>query len=253
MSIESQHDLLGMKKASEAAGTTLKKMKDFAKPGITTKALDEYGHTIMQHFGAVSAPKITYGFPGWTCISLNHEIAHGIPSENVILKNGDLINIDVSVELNGYFADNGCSFVLGNDIHNLNLLVETSKRGLFKAIQQIKGGVKIAAIGGIIEAEAKRSGYTVIRNLLGHGVGRSLHEEPHEIPCFNDTSNKKRFRKNSVVAIETFISTKTSYAYEKGDGWTYVSRDKSYVAQHEHTIIVTDSKPIILTESNQIW
>ena len=253
MSIESNQDLLGIKKVSEAAGATLKKMRDFAKPGLTTKALDEFGCAIMQAFGARSAPKISYGFPGWTCISLNHEIAHGIPSEHVLLKTGDLVNIDVSLELDGYFADNGCSFILGEDIHNLSPLVETSKRGLFRAIQNIRGGVKISNIGRIIEQEAKRSGYKVIKNLLGHGVGRSLHEAPDEIPCFYDPSNQKRFKKNSVVAIETFISTRASLAYNKGDGWTCVTRDGSYVAQHEHTILITDSKPIILTEANKIW
>jgi methionyl aminopeptidase len=143
--------------------------------------------------------------------------------------------------------------VLGKDLNNHNPLVEASRNILYKAIQQIKGGVKIAEMGRFIEIEARKSGFAVIKNLVGHGIGRSLHEEPREIPCFYDRLNQARFKKNSVVAIETFISTKARYAHDKGDGWTLVTKDGSFVAQHEHTIIVTDSRPIVLTESNQIW
>jgi methionyl aminopeptidase len=112
--------------------------------------------------------------------------------------------------------------------------------------------MRIAELGKLIENEAKKLGYKVIKNLVGHGVGRSLHEEPKEIPCYYDRYNKTRFRKNSVVAIETFISTGSSYAYDKGDGWTFITKDGSYVAQHEHTIVITDEKAVILTESNGI-
>ncbi|WP_234734007.1 type I methionyl aminopeptidase [Tellurirhabdus bombi] len=253
MSITSAIELAGIQKISEAVGTTLKEMREFAKPGMSTKELDDFGGEILKSLGAKSAPKLTYGFPGWTCISLNNEIAHGIPSAKKILQEGDLVNVDVSAELDGFWADNGGSFVLGQDINNHNPLVEKSKQILFKAINQIKGGVRIADIGRLIEMEAKKSGYKVIRNLVGHGVGRSLHEEPSEIPCYYDRFNTKRFRKNSVVAIETFISTRATYAREKGDGWTYVTGDGSFVAQHEHTILITDGKPVVLTESNQIW
>lgn len=252
MSIESDNDLAGIKNASEAVANTLKLMREYACPGMTTKQLDEYGGSILKQYGAKSAPKATYGFPGWTCISLNTEIAHGIPSRDKILKEGDLVNIDVSAELQGYWADNGSSFVLGNDIHNHAPLVEASRKILIKAIGQIKGGVRIADIGRLIETEAKKNGYRVIKNLVGHGIGRSLHEEPHEIPCYYDPFNRKRFKKNAVVAIETFISTKAVYAHEKGDGWTYITQDGSFVAQHEHTIIVTENKPIILTTANGI-
>jgi len=253
MSISSQADIDGLQRISDAVALTLKHMREYAKPGMSTKELDEYGGEMLRRFGARSAPKLTYGFPGWCCISLNDEIAHGIPSEKRFLKEGDLINIDVSAELDGYWSDNGGSFVLGRDLNNHQPLVEASKTILHKAIHRIKGGVKIADIGLLIETEAKKAGFKVIKNLVGHGVGRSLHEAPEEIPCFNDRRNKHRFKKDSVVAVETFISTRATYAYDKGDGWTYVTSDGSYVAQHEHTIIITDGEPIILTKANQIW
>jgi methionyl aminopeptidase len=253
MSITKEEELTGMKKASEAVAHTLKAMSDYAQPGMTTKELDNYGAKVLSDFGAKSAPYLTYGFPGWTCISVNNEFCHGIPSDNRILKEGDLINIDVSAELNGFWSDNGNSFVLGQDVNQHQKLVDASKEILHKAIFNIKGGVRIADIGELIETEAKKRGFKVIKNLTGHGIGRSLHEQPHEIANYRDRHNQTRFRKNSVVAIETFISTTSSYADTLSDGWTMVGNKGGFMAQHEHTIVVTDGKPIILTEMNGVW
>lgn len=253
MSITSNEELFGMQQISNAVAETLKQMRAHAAPGMTAKELDDFGGAILNSLGAKSAPKLTYDFPGWTCISVNNEIAHGIPTEDKVLKEGDLINIDVSAELNGFWADNGGSFILGEDVNDLQPLVDASRQILRKAINQIKGGVKIADIGKLIETEARKSGYKVIKNLAGHGVGRSLHEEPHDILNCYDRFNNTRFRKNSVVAIETFIATASTYADQEEDGWTLVGNKGGYVAQHEHTIIVTDGKPIILTAVNNIW
>jgi len=252
MSITRDAEWEGMKKVSEVVAVTLREMMLYAKPGMTAAALDEYGAAILKNFGAVSAPKATYNFPGSTCISLNHEVAHGIPSGNKIFSEGDLINIDVSAELNGYWADNGCSFVLGNDIHHHQKLVDTSKRILNKALLHIKTGVRIAEIGRLIESEARKSGFRVIENLTGHGVGKGLHEAPFEIPNFYDRSNRARFTRNSVVAVETFISTRSSFADTMSDGWTLRGDKGGYTAQHEHTIVVTDNVPVILTAMNGI-
>jgi methionyl aminopeptidase len=253
MSITQESELVGMKKASEAVALTLKEMRKFAKPGMTTKELDSYGGQILNDLGAKSAPYLTYGFPGWTCISINNEFCHGIPSDKKILGEGDLINIDVSAELNGFWSDNGGSFVLGTDVNQHQKIVEASKQILHKAIHNIKGGVRISEIGFLIETEAKKRGYKVIKNLTGHGIGRSLHEEPSEIANFRDRFNFERFKKNSVVAIETFISTTSTYAETLQDGWTMVGNKGGFMAQHEHTIVVTDGKPIVLTEMNEIW
>ncbi|GAB3273692.1 type I methionyl aminopeptidase [Larkinella harenae] len=252
MSLQSQEDLIGMQQISQIVGSTLRLMQQYARPGMSTLELDQYGRKLLEEQGARSAPKLTYGFPGWTCISLNEEVCHGIPSAKRLMLEGDLVNIDVSAELNGYWSDNGGSFVLGQDIHQRGALVDASKRILAKAISRIKAGVQIAEIGRLIETETKQAGFRVIKNLAGHGVGRSLHEEPREILCYYDRSIKTRFRKNSVVAIETFLSTNSSYAHEKEDGWTLAVRN-SFAVQHEHTIVVTDQQPIILTAANQLW
>jgi methionyl aminopeptidase len=252
MSITNDAELNGMKKASEAVAYTLKQMIDYAKPGMTTKELDEFGNSILTKYGAKSAPYLTYGFPGYTCISVNNEFCHGIPTDKRILQEGDIINIDVSAELDGFWSDNGASFVLGKDINGHQTLVNASKEILQKAINNIKGGVRIADIGELIETEAKKRGLKVVRNITGHGVGRSLHEEPFEIANFRDKFNRQRFRKNSVVAIETFISTDSTIAVTLDDDWTMVGNKGGFMAQHEHTIVVTDDKPLILTAKNGI-
>lgn len=242
-----------MKKVSEAVAVTLKEMRNYAKPGITTKQLDNFGAKILSDFGAKSAPYLTYGFPGWTCISVNHEFCHGIPSEKRILQEGDLVNIDVSAELGGFWSDNGGSFVLGEDIHQHQTLIEASQKILQKAIYNIKGGVRISDIGLLMETEAKKRGFRVIKNLGGHGIGRSLHEQPDELLNYKNRFDQRRFRKNAVVAIETFISTTSTYTTELNDGWTLVGNKGGFMAQHEHTIVVTDGQPIVLTEGNGIW
>lgn len=252
MSITNESELTGMQKVSEAVAFTLREMISYAQPGMTTKDLDEYGAKILSDFGAKSAPYLTYGFPGWTCISVDNEFCHGIPSDKRTLKEGDLINIDVSAELNGYWADNGGSFVVGKDIHGHQKLVNASREILQKTISNIKGGVKIAEIGALMETEAKKRGFKVIRNLGGHGVGRSLHEQPDELMNYKNRFDTRRFKKNSVVAIETFISTTSNIAVELNDGWTMVGNKGGYMAQHEHTILITDGKPVILTEMNGI-
>ncbi|MBS9525673.1 type I methionyl aminopeptidase [Litoribacter alkaliphilus] len=253
MSITREEELIGMKKASEAVALTLKEMRSYAKPGMTTKQLDNFGANILLDFGAKSAPFLTYGFPGWTCISVNNEFCHGIPSNKRILKEGDLVNIDVSAELDGFWSDNGGSFVLGKDINQHQKLIEASQEILQKAIYNIKGGVRISDIGHIMETEAKKRGFKVIKNLGGHGIGKSLHEQPDELLNYRSRFDQRRFKKNSVVAIETFISTTSTYATELNDGWTMVGNKGGFMAQHEHTIVVTDKKPIVLTEMNDIW
>lgn len=242
-----------MKKVSDAVALTLKEMRAYACCGMSTKELDNYGGRLLEKFGARSAPYLTYKFPGYTCISVNNEICHGIPSADTIIREGDLLNIDVSAELAGFWSDNGGSFIVGEDIHRKANLIDASREILRKAISTICGGFKINEIGGLIENEAKKNGYKVIKNLGGHGIGRALHERPDGILNFRDRLDQRRFRKNSVVAIETFITTDSSWAVELPDGFTLVGDKGGFGVQHEHTIVVTDGLPIILTEKNGIW
>lgn len=253
MSISKESEYVGMKKVSEVVALTLREMQKFTRPGLTTKEIDDFGAAILKEHGAHSAPYKTYKFPGCTCISVGKEFCHGIPSSKTVIQEGDLINIDVSAELNGFYADNGASFVVGKDLHGHQSLVNASKDILQLAVAQIRSGIRISEIGSLIETEAAKRGYKVIKNLTGHGIGRKLHEAPAAIANFKDRFNLSTFKKNSVVAIETFISTHSNYAVTTKDGWTMVGNKGGYMAQHEHTMIVTDGHPVILTQANQIW
>jgi methionyl aminopeptidase len=252
MSVETATDLTALKAAGFAVAETLRLMRAYAQVGMSTLELDEYGRGVLEAFGAQSAPYRDYGFPGCACISVNEEVCHGIPSAHKVLREGDLVNIDVSAELGGFYSDNGGSFILGEDKQGLSKLVSASEEILSMAIGQVRHGVRIAAVGGLIEKQAKQRGFRVIRNLCGHGIGRQLHEQPHEIPNFKDIYNRERFQKGSVIALETFISTKSDLAEETEDGWTMIALDGGFVAQHEHTIIVTEAEPIVLTAANGI-
>lgn len=242
-----------MRAVSEVVAMTLRQMRAYVEPGMSAKEVDEFGGRLLKKSGANSAPYKTYKFPGWTCICVNHEVAHGVPHARKIFREGDLINIDVSAELHGYWADNGGSFILGKDVQKLQPLVDASKSILKKAIEQCVAQMRINKVGQVIEREANALGYKVIRNLAGHGVGRSLHEDPHHILNFKNNFNLERFKENSVVAIETFISTKSSFAVTIEDGWTLIGDQGGFVAQHEHTILITKKEPVILTEANGIW
>ncbi len=242
-----------MREIGAIVGQVLAEMRAYAREGMSTAELDAYGQLLLSQYEARSAPKLVYDFPGYTCISVNHEAAHGIPSPHRILCAGDLVNIDVSAEKNGYFADNGGSFILGESRNPLlEELIHCSKSALEKAIAGARAGVRIRKVGKIIQDEAKKYRFRVIRNLAGHGVGRSLHEDPEEIPCFNDRFNTDRFEKHSVVAIETFISTRVSSVRQADDGWTLFVPQNTFVAQHEHTLVITEGEPIILTGNNGI-
>lgn len=253
MIISNDEELQGMQQISTVVAVVLRKMRESVKPGITTKQLDDYGGEILRSYGAVSAPVKAYRYPGHTCISVNHVAAHGIPSNHVVIQEGDLVNIDVSAELNGFWSDNGGSFIVGHDTYNHSALVEASKVILKNAIDILCDGIRIADLGSVIEQEARNRGFRVIRNLAGHGVGRSLHEDPDNILNYKSLFNRKKFVKDSVVAIETFISTKSDNVVELDDGWSLVGDKGGFVAQHEHTVVVTSGKPLILTLQNGIW
>lgn len=225
-------------------------MLDAIEPGMTTAELDKLGSELFDRFGARSAPRITYNFPGATCISINEEAAHGIPGQREI-QAGDIVNVDVSAELDGYFADTGGTIVVP-PVSNLKArLCHASQLALTRALEEVRAGAAINRIGKAIQSTAKSHGFKVIRNLAGHGVGRSLHEEPEDIVGYYDHRDTRRLRLGQVIAIEPFLSTKSTYVTEEADGWTLVGDPRNFSAQFEHTIIVTKGAPIIATLSEK--
>jgi methionyl aminopeptidase len=246
MTIESEQDLQGLKAIGHIVASTLKQMMDYAEPGMTTLELDAYGRRLLEQQGARSAPELAYNFPGATCISVNEEVAHGIPGERVI-QAGDLVNIDVSAELNGYYGDTGGSFVVPPGDPVKQRLCDSTQLALKKAMQEARAGQPLNQIGRAIEKVARAKGFRVIKNLCSHGVGRSLHEEPKEIPGYFRAKDHRRLHKGQVITIEPFLSTRSVYVNEADDGWTLLAAPGNLAAQYEHSMVITDSAPIILT------
>ncbi|MED1645363.1 type I methionyl aminopeptidase [Brevibacillus agri] len=246
MSIQNEHDLLALQRIGRIVAEAREAMLKAVRAGITTKELDRIGGDILAKYGARSAPQVTYDFPGQTCISVNHVVAHGIP-DGTVLKEGDVVNVDVSAELDGYFADTGASVVVGQGEPVKQALCKCAEESLYKALDSAKAGSKLSQIGRIVHNEAKAKGFTVVKNLTGHGIGKSLHEEPAHVLNYYDKWDKRLLTDGLVLAVETFISTGTEYVKDGADGWAWVTPDRSYVAQYEHTVVITRGKPIILT------
>jgi methionyl aminopeptidase len=221
-------------------------MVESVTPGISTGELDSLGREIFRRHGARSAPRVTYNFPGSTCVSVNDEAAHGIPSSHRILHEGDLVNIDVSAELDGYFSDTGISTPVGMVPAIAQRLLDATRLAQRDAMTAARTGNRLRDIGKAVESRARRHGFRVIRNLYGHGVGRGLHEEP-SVPSFDD---HQRFvlREGMVLAVEPFLSVSASFVIDDADGWTLRTSDGSLVAQFEHTMVVTSGEPLVLTE-----
>lgn len=214
---------------------------------MTTRELDDLGGKFLEKHGAKSGPMGTYNFPGYNCISLNHEVAHGVPSDKKKIKKGDLINIDVSAELDGYFADNGGSFIVPPGSKKDEELLRVTQLALEHAIKAVRAGEMLNVIGYNIEKVARAHGYTVIENLGSHGVGRGLHEEPKFIPGFFDKSDRRTLKEGHVITIEPFISTGARFVDEESDNWTLVAGKNHRTAQFEHTMVVLKDRALILT------
>ena len=246
MTISNEDELDGLREIGKIVANTMHHMANVMEPGMTTRELDEIGRVFLERHGAVSAPKSTYDFPGTTCISVNEEIAHGIPGDRV-LSAGDLVNIDVSASKNGFFADNGASFTLGTVQPSLERLCKDGKRAMRIGISQVKAGKPIAGVGNTIGRFAKKRGYTLIKNLASHGVGRAIHEYPEEIATWPTQHDKRCFHKGLVLTVEPFLSTGGHWANCMDDGWTLYSEPKALVVQYEHTIVTTDRAAIVVT------
>jgi methionyl aminopeptidase len=245
MSIDGQHDIEGLQRIGAIVAAARDAMGARVAPGMTTAELDEIGKEILDRHGARSAPQLAYGFPGTTCISLNDEVAHGIPSQRV-LREGDLVNIDVSGELDGYWADTGASFPVGEVSAQSRALLHATRQALEDAIEEARAGAPIHNIGRAVERRAKRCGFRVLRNLCGHGVGRYIHEEP-EVPNTFHRRNLLPLREGWVITIEPFLTTRATMAVTDEDGWTVRTPDGSRGAQFEHTLIITRDRPIVVT------
>lgn len=245
MTITNEADLEGLRSVGRIVADTLQAMAHAMEPGITTRELDGIGRDMLAASGAEPAPELTYGFPGATCISVNEEIAHGIPGDRV-LRSGDLVNIDVSAVKDGFCADTGASFPLGMVEPDVVRLCRDGRRAMLAGVAEVRHGRPLAAIGNAIGRFAAKRGYSLIRNLASHGVGRSLHEYPEEIATWPNR-DRRRIHRGLVFTVEPFLSLGGQFADAAQDGWTLRASPRALTVQYEHTVVATDRGALVVT------
>jgi methionyl aminopeptidase len=245
MTITHQDELEGLQAIGRIVAGTMQAMARAMEPGMTTGALDAIGRALLEREGAIPAPEATYGFPGATCISVNEEIAHGIPGDRMLAL-GDLVNIDVSASKNGYFADTGATFRLGKVKPSLDRLCLDGRRATEIGIAQVRAGRPLAGIGRAVGRFAETRGYTLIRNLASHGVGRALHEAPEAVPTW-PSRDKRQIHRGLVLTVEPFLSRGGLWAREGSDNWTLYADPPAPVVQYEHTVVATERGAIVVT------
>jgi len=246
MTIDGVDDLAGLRRAGAVVAEARDAMLAAVAPGVTTADLDAVGRAILRRHGARSAPR-SVGFPAATCVSVNDEAAHGIPSPRRVLRAGDLVNVDVSAELDGYWADTGASAPVGEVAPRADRLLAATREAQADALAAARAGRPLRHLGRAVERCARLRGFTVLANLCGHGVGASLHEPP-SVPSVEDPTDPTVLWEGLVLAVEPFLATGATAAYEDpADGWTLRTTDGSLAAQFEHTIVVTQGRPLVLT------
>lgn len=245
MSIESNADLNGLREAGRVTGEILDALEQSLAVGVTTAELDAEAAAILASNGARSAPALTYGFPGHVLISVNDEIVHGIPGPRR-LRQGDLVKLDVTVEKDGYIADAARSVVVGDGPETAKRLVIAAQAAFRAALSVARAGTRVNEIGRAVDFEVRRHGFTVIRGLTGHGVGRTIHEEP-SVPNYYDRWQQDVLTEGLVIAIEPMISAGSARVVQDDDGWTIRTRDGSLAAHYEQTVVITRQDPMILT------
>jgi methionyl aminopeptidase len=245
MSIQDEQELLSLRAVGRIVREVLDAMKAEVRPGVTTRQLDHVGARVMKENGASSAPSAVYKFPGATCISLNDEAVHGIPGDRQ-LKEGDLVKLDVTVEKDGYMADAAVTVPVGRVSKQAEQLMICAEQAFHKAMLVARAGFRIFEIGRAVEREVRRSGFTVIRELGGHGIGRTIHEAPH-VPNFPDPQARQIMCEGLVITVEPIISSGSGQIVTDKDGWTLRTSDQALSAHFEHTVVITSGPPILLT------
>lgn len=245
MSIKSDKELAHLKIIGCVVRKALDRMAAAVRPGITTGELNEIGARVLAAEGARSAPPMVYGYPADVCISVNDEAIHGIPGSRV-LEDGDLVKLDLVAEKNGYFADAAVTVAVGSAPPAANALIRAAESSFRAGAKAARAGARIYEIGRAVEREVKSRGFSVLRELCGHGVGRTIHEEP-SVPNYHDARLRTRLTEGLVITIEPIISAGNGKCSLEPDNWTITTSDHSLAAHHEHTIVITRGAPILLT------
>ena len=245
MSITTEEEMEGMRAAGAVVARVLAALKEHVRPGVTTGELDVLAARLIREHDAQSAPVLVYNFPGAVCISVNDEIVHGIPGQRA-LEEGDLVKLDVTLEKDGFMADAAVTVPVGQVSATARRLAACAERAFHEAMQVARAGQRVFEIGVVVEREVRRQGFSVVRDLCGHGIGRSIHEKP-SVPNYFDPNAHERLTEGLVIAVEPIIAAGSGRSLLARDGWTYKTADHKIAAHHEHTIVVTKDEPIILT------
>ncbi len=245
MSINTPEELAAMREAGKVVRLMLDAMKEQARSGVTTGELDRIGGDVMRDNRARSAPQLVYQFPGVNCISVNDEIVHGIPGSRK-LHDGDLLKLDVTIEKNGYMADAAETVVIGSHPGIGERLAACAERAFYCAMPVARAGNRVSDIGRAVEKEVKDSGFFVVRELCGHGIGRTIHERP-SVPNWPDPSSDEILTEGLVITVEPIIASRSGRAVLARDGWTMRTPDHGLAAHYEHTVVITRGEPLLLT------
>jgi methionyl aminopeptidase len=245
MSIRSQKEFEKLRVIGRIVRQALDKTAAAVRPGITTGELDEIGARVLALNGAESAPPKVYGFPGALCISINEEAIHGIPGARVV-RPGDLVKLDLVAEKDGFYADAAVTIRAGEVSVTADALARCVKRAFYLALQSARAGNRVHEIGRVVERETRSSGFQVMRDLCGHGVGRTIHEPP-SVPNYHEPRLRARLSEGLVITIEPIISAGNAEGVLGRDKWTIRTADRSLSAHYEHTVVITRHEPILLT------
>jgi methionyl aminopeptidase len=248
VSINTPEELAAMRAAGAIVRRMLEAMKQGVRPGVTTAELDEAGAKVMREAGARSAPQMVYKFPGVSCISLNDEAVHGIPGERAV-QEGDLVKLDVTIEKDGFMADAAETVAVGEVPAESQRLMDCAERAFRKAMLVARAGFRVSEIGRVVEREVRRAGFSVIRDLGGHGIGRTIHEDPR-VPNFPDPEANQILTEGLVITVEPIIAAGSGRAFVAKDGWTVRTADRRPSAHYEHTLVITKGEPMLLTASS---
>ena len=242
-------ELERMRNANLVVARVLEKVGGLVRPGVSTLELDEVAEAMIRESGAEPAFKGYRGYPATVCASVNHEIVHGIPSREKILKEGDILAVDVGARWEGYYGDAAWTFPVGRISDQLQQLLDVTREALYIGIEKARPGNRVSDISSAIQAHVEARGFSVVRDFVGHGIGRALHEDP-QVPNFGVPGRGPRLTEGMVLAIEPMVNSKGPEARILDDRWTAVTVDGGYSAHFEHSVAVTPKGPWILSELN---
>ncbi len=245
--IKTPEELKKIRKSCQIVAMVIEELKIFLKEGLTTKQIELFIENLILKMKGLPAFKGYRGYPASACISINEEVVHGIPSEKVFIKEGDIVSVDVGVIYEGFYGDAAYTYPVGRISTDTERLLKVTEEALYKGIQNAKAGKRVGDISSAIQKHVESNGFSVVRAFVGHGVGRLLHEDP-QIPNFGKEGIGPKLRKGMTIAIEPMVNAGTHEVKILPDGWTAVTKDGSLSAHFEHTVAVTDNEPEILTK-----